>query len=377
MTNQRLNILYYYAETGSLMTQWQRFHFLDELTQAGHQISYFNPLKFGSAAAAHEQLISRIKKATVRFDLFLNASPDHLLHKETVLKIKELGMPTLLICFDNLHAPWIHRSMAPLFDLVWLTSHETTYLFKKWGCTTIFQPYAANPRLFRHEPGPEIPGAVFIGTLYDDRVHRINQLTGAGVQITLYSDGLMSGDKVQAGTKLTPSGMALTLLRLAAFNPGRRIALGRIINKIRSGRNRLVRNDWLNVLPSVPFEEVNRIYSNFQLSLNITELRDTFHLDPPVHKLHLRTFEIAMCGGLQIAPRVPELAGYFADGTEIILCDSHEDFVAKARYWTRPDKEAERLKIKHQARRRAEREHTWSHRFQAVLTALLGGHSWF
>lgn len=374
---KRLNILYYYAETGSLMTQWQRYHFLDELTRAGHQITFFNPLKYGSLAEAHEQLISAITKPNARFDLFFNSSPDHLLPKETVIKIKALGVPSLLVCFDNLHAPWIHKSMAPLFDLVWLTSHETTYLFKKWGCNTIFQPYAANPHFFRHEAGVEIPGAVFIGTLYDDRVHRINQLTGAGIHCTLYSDSLMSRDKAQTGQKLTLSAMALTLVRLAAFNPGRRVAMGRILNKIHSDRNRLNRNDYLKISPSVPFEEVSRIYSNYQLSLNITELRDTFHLNPPVHKLHLRTFEIAMCGGIQIAPRVPELAGYFTDGAEIILCDSHDDFLTRARYWTRPDKESERVKIKRQARFRAENDHTWSHRFQAVFTALLGSHSWF
>lgn len=375
--HRRLNILYYYAETGSLMTQWQRYHFLDELTRAGHLITFFNPLKYASLAEAYEQLITLIEKSSARFDLFFNSSPDSLLSKDTVMKIRSLGLPSLLICFDNLHAPWIHRSLAPLFDLVWLTSRETTYLFKKWGCNTIFQPYAANPRLFKPEPGEEIPGAVFIGTLYDDRVHRINQLTGAGINCTLFSDSLISCDKSQPGKKLTLSGMALTLLRLAAFDPGRRVAVGRILNKIHSGRNRLNRNDYLQILPSVPFEEVSRIYSNYQFSLNITELRDTFHLNPPVHKLHLRTFEIAMCGGLQMAHRVPELAGYFTDGAEIILCDSHEDFLTRARYWTRPDKASEREKIKRQARLRAEKEHTWSHRFQAVFTALLGGHTWF
>ena len=33
--------------------------------------------------------------------------------------------------------------------MVWLTSVETENLFKKWGASTIFLPFAANPNFFK------------------------------------------------------------------------------------------------------------------------------------------------------------------------------------------------------------------------------------
>jgi spore maturation protein CgeB len=122
----------------------------------------------------------------------------------------------------------------------------------------------------------------------------------------------------------------------------------------------------------VPFEEINAIYSNHALSLNITELRNTFNLKPPVHKLHLRTFEIPMCGGLQIAPYVEELSSYFKEDEEIILCRNDDEFVSKSKFYLLPENASLRMKLKLNARKRAEAEHTWNNRFTAVFNKLFG-----
>jgi spore maturation protein CgeB len=144
------------------------------------------------------------------------------------------------------------------------------------------------------------------------------------------------------------------------------------MNKFLAYRNQLSPGKFLEVLPSVPFEEVNAIYSNHALSLNITELRNTFNLKHPIHKLHLRTFEIAMSGGLQIAPYVEELASYFKDDEEIVLCRDDEEFVSKALFYLRPQNESLRMKMKQNARKRAEADHTWNNRFNVVFGKLFG-----
>lgn len=55
------------------------------------------------------------------------------------------------------------------------------------------------------------------------------------------------------------------------------------------------KSEWLTISGPVSFDEMNRLYSNFALNLNILELRNTYLLKYPVYKLHLRTFEIPMC----------------------------------------------------------------------------------
>ena len=74
-----------------------------------------------------------------------------------------------------------------------------------------------------------------------------------------------------------------------------------------------------------------------------------------------------MCGGLQLASYTEELAGYFEDGKEIVLYHSKEEMVDKAKFYL--DKKNESLvnSMKKAARVRAEKEHTWTRRFNEAF----------
>jgi hypothetical protein len=367
-----MHILYFFPETSSYMFQWQRVHIFDALERAGHSITVYNPLTFKSIDEANDRLPDALKQAKPSFDLFMNAAPARFLYKETMQKIQQIGIPTLLICFDNLHAPFIHQSIAPYFDLVWLTSWETQLMFNKWHCNTIFQPYAANPFTFVPHYGTEIPSIGFVGTLYDDRVNRVNQLTSNQIPCTLYSDAFFEDGRKSTNKSLTYKETALLLSHLSQFGIGRKVAYGTIKNKLFSRNNLLNKNDFLTLQHSIPFGQMSQVYSNHALSLGISELRNTFVLNHPVHKLHLRTFEIPMCGGLQIAPYVEELARYFEDGKEIILCKNNEEFLSKATFYLKPENDTLRKTMKENARKRAEADHTWMHRFNKIFNSLFG-----
>ena len=107
---------------------------------------------------------------------------------------------------------------------------------------------------------------------------------------------------------------------------------------------------------SVSDDEMVGLYSDLALSLNITELRDTYILKKPVNKTHLRAFEIPMCGGLQLASYTEELSEYFKDGKEIVLYHSKEEMVDKAKFYL--DKKNESLVnlMKKSSRARAEKD---------------------
>ncbi|MDE6391161.1 MAG: glycosyltransferase, partial [Duncaniella sp.] len=121
---------------------------------------------------------------------------------------------------------------------------------------------------------------------------------------------------------------------------------------------------------SVSHEDMCRLYSSHALSLNITDLRDTYILDRPIQKLHLRTFEIPMCGGLQLTTRNPEIERYFEDGKEIVLYDTREEMIDKALWYLSPAREAEVARMKAAARLRAERDHTWMARLDPIFSGL-------
>ena len=370
---QEMHLLFIYEDDGSVMRSVPRIHFLDELKRAGHTLTIFNPLEYPDVEQFNEALVKAA--CTVSADLMVSLHGDELVKPETVGQFKRRGIPTLLLCSDNLQAPFMQRQIAPLFDLVWLTSFETMPLFKSWGCTCIFLPYAANPHVFQPRFTAEIPTVGFIGTPYGTRVMKINDLLKVGVPCSLYSDHLLNGPSSSGQATRMPSKKKPLVrsdsndLDLIKFPIGRRILWSKVKKKFAS-RSQLLESDHLHIHPSISFEEMNRLYSNFALSLGITEVWDTYLLRKPVHKIHLRTFEIPMCGGLQFAPYIDELAGYFEDGKEIVLYHTKEEYIDKAQFYLQSNMSHTRQRLKQAARQRAESEHTWINRFHAVFAKL-------
>lgn len=352
------------------MTQWQRIHIFDELEKHGIEITVFNPLKYKSYLEANNELIKLIVNKS--FDLFMTGIGGEKLFIDTLEKIKNKGILTLLICFDNLHAPYMHKRLAPLFNLVWLTSKETMYLFKKWGCNNIiFQPYAANPYVFNPNWTSNQNIINFIGTPYGSRLHKINSLLKNNIQCHVYSNQLIKIDEPNNVEKISYLNVLKNIVELMRFPIGRKVFCGAVVKKLFYNKEHIItKNEYLDISPSVSFDEMKYIYANNSLSLNITELRNTYVLKKPLHKLHLRTFEIPMCGGLELTSHTEELASYFDEGKEIVLYKSEEELLSKAKFYLNPKNNNLILKMKKKARARAVKEHTWSNRFEAVFDRL-------
>ena len=366
-----MKIIYFFEETSSYMHQWQRVHIFEELEKNGHQIEVFNPLTYSSTEEANEKLCDYLK--TKCFDLFMTCVSSEIIFGETIQEVKKIGLPTLLICFDNLHAPFMHKAIAPFFDIVWLTSQETIGMFEKWGCKNIiFQTYAANPFNFKPYWG-EIDNSIsFIGSPYGGRVNKLNKLTQSNLLCKVYSNSLTESNK-DKGEVVNKDYLKLLkkTLEMLTFNTGRKVLHGAIKNKLfHLNESILDRNKYLEGLPSVSFLEMQKTYSNSSLSLNITELRNTYVLSTPIHKMHLRTFEIPMSGGLQIASYTEELASYFKEDKEIVLYKSEDELISKAKFYLDPKNDALSSQMKKNARERAAAEHTWMNRFDNIFCEL-------
>jgi spore maturation protein CgeB len=132
----------------------------------------------------------------------------------------------------------------------------------------------------------------------------------------------------------------------------------------------LTKNKNIQIFPSVSFKEMVELYSSFAISLGITDVRNTYLLKNPVLKLHLRTFEIPMSGGLQIINYTDEIASYFEDKKEIILYKSENELIDKTKFYLQDSQDSVRIKMKIAARRRAESDHTWTNRFIKIFEKL-------
>lgn len=364
-----MKIIYFYPERkNDFMFQWQRLHFIDELSRHGIDISIMNPLEYDNLEQAHNDLLSKIKNNT--YDLFFMSASLYI-NKDILARIKEIGVPTLCFRPDNLLIPYIDKNIAAYFDLVWLTSKETSHLYKKWGANFFFAPYAANPHTFSPQPEKQIRKVGFIGTPYGSRSNMINSIVNGGVNIDVFCKKNPKLESKPFVPKYQgPSMSSLDILKNnIQFKEGRKVMWANLLNRFI--KHELSDNaDNITLLPKVSFDELNSIYSNYVLSLSSTSARNTGILSNPVDVVNLRAFEIPMAGGLQFCRYCEELSNYFKEDEEIIFYRDNDELVDKARYFTQKASDSEIMRMKEAARKRAANEHTWMDRFKQVFEIL-------
>lgn len=220
---------------------------------------------------------------------------EELLYIETLTEIKNLSIPTLLFCPDNLLAPYNHENIASKFDLVWLTSQETKYLFTSWGCKTIFLPYAANP--FLRVPDyslDEIMEIGFIGTPHSSRIDVINRLVDSQIPESVHTKAPNVTQKLIAASKESYFSAFRSYMR---YSIGRKLLLASIMDKM---KKRYLHTDAssLRIKEPVPFAEMAKVSCAYAMMLSFSAAKSTAILKSPVPIVNLRHFEIPMSGAL-------------------------------------------------------------------------------
>lgn len=363
-----MRILYCFPEQSLPMVQWQRAHFFDELSHHGIVLEVFNPLLYDNMDLAYERLMKHIRVNS--YDLFFTNMCNHFqIFPWVIDEIRKMGIPTMSYRGDNLVIPYNDKELASHFDIVWLTSKETKYLYDKWGANTYFAPYAANPYVFHFsQPGHFVHHVCFIGTPYGSRTQMMNVLLENNIDLTLFYGG--SGGKNNDNNNTIPIRQQLpyanafqVLCNRVRHKEGRRLLWGTIVNKM-VGSTDIIKNEHLHHENSVNVDNICDKYSEYVLSLASTSALHTDVLKNPLKIINLRNFEIPMSGGIEICRYNPELAEYFEEGKEILFYRDKNELIDKAKYYTQKASDKEILSIKKAARLRAENEHTWMNRFK-------------
>ena len=353
------------------MSSWQDYNFIHELKAYEVEFIKVRVNNNLSEEQALDELQSQIHEH--RPNLFMSSCDDNCLNESLLGVVAKNGLPSLLICFDNLSVPYKHKKCCKYFDLVWVTSKETEYLFERWGANTLFQPYAANPFVYRQHSGAEINSLCFIGSCYGVRKEKIEYLISNNLDIKLYGGNY----DINVNTPFTNSLLSLSdsfssVASLSKFSIGRRCLKAALLKSFFC-REKAPSSDFQNLISrsnSLTFDEMSQCYSRHSLSLCVTELWNTYLLKRPIHKLHLRTFEVPMSGGLQISSRCNELSNYYEEDVEAIYYSSGEEMIDKCHFYLNDENALIRQKIKAAARARSLRDHTWKHRFDNAFKEL-------
>lgn len=360
-----MKILYLFANENSMMFQWQKYHIFDEMAQHDCIFDIISPLDFKSIEQLNNDIILQIKRKY--YDIFFTSYNEDVLWISTIDTIKTSGIATVLFCPDNLVDPFRHKKIASKFDLVWLTSKETEYLFRRWGANTVFLPYAANPNfLGGNIPYNDIPRVGFIGTPHGSRVANINKLLENGIPLVVHSKRI---DTSNATFKASSKQYISVIKDYLKYPIGRKLLCGVIIDKL--GKNEVdLDNPGLVLENPVPLSNLAKINASYALTLSFTAANSTGVLKYPVDIVNLRNFEIPMSGGLQFCRYSDEIASYFEPDKEIVLFRNDDDMLEKAHFYLSEENSEVRMKMKIAARRRAEKDHTWYKRFSIIFDRL-------
>lgn len=364
-----MKILYYFMQYPTPMYLWQNTHIVDELSHHDIEVLIFNPLDYSSMDEANEQVIKHMRKN--RYDLFMTCNISKVCYPSTISKVKEMGIPTLLICFDSLMTPLKHKDILPYFDLVMISQNDDKNIFRKSNSNVLVSHYAANPHFFRPVFDCEkINRVAFPGTPYGSRARIISNLIQNKVPVDLYYGNGKAKIQQNTSNHIDFEKKWKTIMELVQYPVGRKVLYASFVGLLKKDIVFDGNTENLFLQDAVDLKATNQIYASHDLSLSISIARNTGNIKYPIHIVHLRNFEIPMSGGVQFCEYFDELSECFEEDKEIIFYRSYDEMIEKARFYLKPEHKSIRQDIRKNARKRAENEHTWFCRFSRAFDFL-------
>lgn len=351
-------LLYFSGLDDSYMTQWQVEHFVNELSCIGYELIFFNPFHFENDKERSQALSDELING--RYSIFLNCMGDEWFGPYCKRVIHSITIPKILICFDNLQDPYMHKRSYSLFDLVWITSNENLELIKKLGADkVIYMPYGTYYRKLDFKKSV-VRSKIFIGSTYGARGRILNKLIMIGEDIKIF--GPTSLKKHTARLSLLKS--FLNLRRYLRTKIGRKMILSRFLASFKPVNEFL--NNALKGSTSLSWSLLESEILNSKIVLNFLELRNTDLLKDPIIKIHLKFFEIPGFGGIQICKRNSEVQKMYHEGEEIFFYDTFDEL--KHILKKVDSMSSERIiEMKKKAYDRTISEHLWRYRFQELI----------
>ncbi len=206
--------------------------------------------------------------------------------------------------------------------------------YARLGAKAILSQWAADPKLGAHDALPPDgsfrSNISFVGIRNEVRNWYVGRLQKEGIKVECYGHGWPNGP--------------LPAEKLSSFFQSSRINLN---------LSNSVQND-IGFIFAHPMNAARFLRSKKR-----------------VEQMKARNFEIPLAGGFELSHYAPGLEHYFDIGKEIAIFNSPEQCAAQIRYYLAHPQE--RCAMAQKAHERACREHTYEHRFRAVLEAALPG----
>lgn len=376
-----MRIVFYYYETGAVNQSWIYPHWNDELPRAGHKFSVINALDRGTGLSRDdydEYVIQKVAEEHRRdpISVFLSSVRSHEMSAGAVQRIRDLGIPTVNVTWDDALMAHRVKEIATAFDLYWVADPLALDVMKGYGANVIFLPSAANPHIFRPHSMEEDVDVSFCGQRYGSRIHHIDELFGRGIDVSVFGVGWRSyedGGNPNRQQRQLRFGPALRHIASSlTHRHGRTWAKSAVLRRIKREkvdlelRKRISKNS----TPPLPFEDMIKLFSRSKLTLGFNELAHTYLFKSPLSVIRTRDFEAIASGACHFIYRMPDWGPYFEEDRDVLCYDSEDELADKIRYYLDPRRDSVRTQIRMNARERATQDHTWTRRFQDIFQEL-------
>jgi spore maturation protein CgeB len=283
-------------------------HFLPALRRLGH-----DPVLFDSFSRAGHADFASLNRAFLRAveaqspDLVFCVLMQYEIWLESIALVRAAGIPVVNWSTDD---SWKYarfsRLIADAFDVYATTAPEALDWYRRDGIASAFgTQWAASGELLR-PPRPAAECSIpvsFVGAAYGSRPETVAGLRARGIEVACFGHGWPAGP--------------------------------------------------------VPAEEMQRIVRDSVVSLNFSEGSSGGR------QMKARVFEIPALGGCLLTESAPDLDRYFRVGEEVAAFDGLEELAqAISRYVGDP---AARDRLAQRGFERTRAEHTYEHRFAALL----------
>ncbi len=359
---------------------WEDANLLAGLQDGGHDVVPYRPASFHTAlstawtdedrARSSERLLEALKREHARqpFDLVFMYVLDRLIEPAAIEEIRRLGIPAVNYWCNGAHQFHLVQEISAHFDACVVAERGAMRSYAEAGARAIYLQMGANPNVYKPYDLPREFDVTFVGQRYADRPEYVAYLLANGVDVRVWGPG-WTADRTYGEKEIEWLTWRYALrhprsaARHALHRTRRQLSRWRDLPPWQELRLRRVAG------PSLPYEDLVKMYSRSRISLGFSTCGDARYRDTnKIRQVHLRDFEGPMSGAFYFVEQQDELAEFYEIGKEIVCYESREDLLDKVRYYLAHPGEAEAIRAAGCAR--ARRDHTWARRFEQLFAAI-------
>lgn len=317
------------------------------------------------------ELLKTFKREHVMnpFDLFFSYVTDYHVENSVLLELKKLSVPMVNFSCNNTHQFYLVKSISPIFDFNLHSEKDAAIKFKEINANPVWFPMAANPKYYFPVRGGFIYDVSFIGAAYAKRSYYVNHLVQNQIKVDCFGPNWLINKPYSKIKKIKKEAnrMKWLLQSLVTFSPGKRAELSLMVHDY----DRLVRLRKVNLdrfhYP-VKDVEIPGIFSRSKINLGFLEVYSENSSQVVQSHLHLREFEVPMCGGLYLTNYSDELTEFYIPDKEVIMYHNEHELLDRVNYFLKHSDQAD--KIRKAAYIRAINCHTYQKRLNDLFEKL-------